>query len=408
MKVPPAPPPTPDPDFPKPSLYNPRGVLIHTSIPLRPKPAQVLAKAAALLFLAPEFSAWFAQNPRGLPPEIFYRIMNEIDDLQALLTCGFVCRHMAFVVKEIIYDRITPFRKRLDRLGLQHLRRHVHSNPLTVHLLQDLTVSVETLVRFVFEFSGNLHNLRTLNIEGDDEALALFPMRMPFYSALSCFRKVTKMSLRGVGFSTFRDFARFICSFPGLLQLELVQVSWRTGAQRPLAEEPFAKSLNLHQISIMDNHVLKYSCLLNTSQVLQNISVLALDGPPDPVYTNFKPSARVHFLDDLGESWMYGEDIRRALGNLAPSILSVPPPYYKRYIDMFPSPRPARIAQSCVLDYGWQADAWLPNCLQLLYTLFTQSQGVHTVHWHLDPSGTVEETFLRCRTNIDATFTTVC
>ncbi|OCH88701.1 hypothetical protein OBBRIDRAFT_826955 [Obba rivulosa] len=218
--------------------------------------------------------------PAGLPLEIWYIILESVDDARALLVCTSICKTFATWVRRMLSDLINPYRYAYLQsrcLPLNKLRRHVKGSTVVGYLvrnqLQQAYILPEWLMNFVCVFAGKMRALHTLKIRSET-AISLPYLRPPYMRAASRFQGVVELELSNFSFFSFGDFARFVCALPSLRSLALESVTWDRGPRRDLYGEPFAKHLHLHHIRIVSGVISQYTSLLSAPHLLQNLKTL--------------------------------------------------------------------------------------------------------------------------------------
>ncbi|OCH90472.1 hypothetical protein OBBRIDRAFT_594932 [Obba rivulosa] len=191
-------------------------------------------------------------NPGGLPPEIWYTIMDYIDDGRTLYACALTCKLLAARAMKMT----KPLRMcRTPQVLFTDLMRR----PIVGYFLQEVIVPPALLPRLLYECAGKLHALRIIRIYSTSSWPCegrLTHHRPPYLAFASTFHTVTELHLFCVQFWSSRDFLRLICAFPSLRALSSFYVSWDRDEGRTLADEPFAKALRLQKIEV---------CLLGVS-----------------------------------------------------------------------------------------------------------------------------------------------
>ncbi|OCH91807.1 hypothetical protein OBBRIDRAFT_825108 [Obba rivulosa] len=205
--------------------------------------------------------------PNKVPIDIWYLILEAIDDPRAFLACGCICRALASIVRRMKDDR----KGDILTLDFNALHGRLASDLLIGHFLERVEIYPSMLNKFAGELAGKLHGLKHLTIFHGPESRPLRQLRPFVLIALSKFRSVIDLSLLGVVFATFGDFARVICTFVNLSSATLSHVAWQRGEAFDLLEEPFAKELRLKSVIFSGlnalsqfRHLLSAPCLPNS------------------------------------------------------------------------------------------------------------------------------------------------
>lgn len=177
-----------------------------------------------------------------LPMEISEQIIDTLwDDRESLLACALTCRSWLLRSRCHLFH-IIHIRK------AQHLRvfsRMLLSAPHIVDLARELHVYHAldpaytcTLSLFATMLAGRLSHIQHLRLERD-YSVGPRPLPLPgrFFSALSGFGSVTKLSLYMLQFSTFADLRKLICALPNISDLRCIYLTWTTmGPVQPQAQ----------------------------------------------------------------------------------------------------------------------------------------------------------------------------
>ncbi|OCH86839.1 hypothetical protein OBBRIDRAFT_201243 [Obba rivulosa] len=197
-------------------------------------------------------------------------ILENIRDSRTFFACGLTCKVLAARAKRTQEDLIRPYgtlrENYYEYLDMYRLRRHLSTVPLVGHFLKEASIPAQSIPKFACEFSGKLPGLRKLHIGGTKDAISLL-RRTPSLAALPRFRGVVELILVDVVFWSFADLARLVCAFPSLVRLILDRVTWQRGEGRSLACEPYARSLNLHDIQVCTSFVRCYVRLCDNSRL---------------------------------------------------------------------------------------------------------------------------------------------
>ncbi|OCH88894.1 hypothetical protein OBBRIDRAFT_805059 [Obba rivulosa] len=238
-------------------------------------------------------------QPSGLPVEIWHIILSYIDEPRALFACTLTCKLMAARIFQLLADAVSKYPRGPD--GLLDVRRMYHYmrlNPLVCYILTSLCVPADCVAKFICECAGKLRVLDRLEFRqtAGRGPEALRPLRPFLLKAASRFSKLTSLHLYCVIFHSHGDFARLICGFPALHTLTTVNISWKRGDRRDLAEEPFARYLHLQDITIYSDRLSAYTSLLAVSKISGKIATLKLHGPAslDPSSALVPPAVEVH------------------------------------------------------------------------------------------------------------------
>ncbi|OCH86828.1 hypothetical protein OBBRIDRAFT_890210 [Obba rivulosa] len=262
--------------------------------------------------------------PGGLPLELWFRILDNIDNLKTWFACGLTCKLLESRIRQVAMEFKRAHAETFASLDLHELHHAIARHPIVGNLVDVVRISHQSTTKFIYEFSGKLHTLRDLYIAAGrwryPEAPPPNPLphfRPPLLSAASRFRSLNFLSLYKVAFWSFRDFSRLICAFPSLLRLHLEFVSWQRDEGCSLSDEPFAESLCLHEIQIVDGgDISKYKRLLSAPMILRSVTHLSINEtePSSGIYCRMhvsrveghapKATIRISFYSFAHPQWL--------------------------------------------------------------------------------------------------------
>lgn len=138
----------------------------------------------------------------------------------------------------------------LDRADINALHLQLAQGPLMGHFLERIEIYPAILDKFAVELARKLPGLKDLTIFHAPNSFPLKSLRATTLIALGQFPSVVNLSLLGIIFRTFGDFARVVCAFSSLCSTTLTYVKWQRGEAYSLLGEPFAKLLRLQSIIV--------------------------------------------------------------------------------------------------------------------------------------------------------------
>ncbi|OCH88363.1 hypothetical protein OBBRIDRAFT_92959 [Obba rivulosa] len=212
-------------------------------------------------------------QPGRLPLEIWYLILEAIDEPKTLVSCSLTCKILAARTIKLRRDIMAQF-SRYELLHPLRLYRDVRPDPLVCLLLTDILVPAKSMSRFVYEFSGKLESLQMLQVICSVGPELMSPLRRPFIAAISRFRNIRWLVLANMVFRSLGDFARFLAAFPRLHQLCTTNISWPADEGRHLIDEPFAKKLLCREMEITLEKAAHWKGLFNAPNLLQSLRSL--------------------------------------------------------------------------------------------------------------------------------------
>ncbi|EMD31079.1 hypothetical protein CERSUDRAFT_127621 [Gelatoporia subvermispora B] len=285
-------------------------------------------------------------RPGGLHLEIWYLILDSIDDFRSWVACGLTCKVLTSRIIQTMRDVSRRHWENVASLDLRELRRDLADQPVAGSLIYDVRVQAPSLTRLVFEFAGRLLALRHLRVQKsgwcDPDTLPL--LRQSCFSAASRFRNLSYLTLTDVVFWSLGNLMRFACCFGSLRVLELENVSWTRSQGCCPADEPYAKNLRLALLKIINRHnVSSYRTFLASHTLLRNLTRLNIEessvsfsahchiriSPTERDDTQngaqYTVSARITSYPHASYKWL------RALLNLLDGIFTFPtPPLFSR------------------------------------------------------------------------------
>ncbi|OCH86832.1 hypothetical protein OBBRIDRAFT_796792 [Obba rivulosa] len=220
--------------------------------------------------------------PGGLPLELWFRILDNIDNLKTWFACGLTCKLLESRIRQVAMELKRAHSETFASLDLHELHHAIVRHPIVSNLVDVVRISARSTTKFIYEFSGKLHALHDLYIAAQRwhyprlSPNSLPPFRPLLVSAASRFRSLSFLSLSYAVFWNFRDFARLICAFPCLIRLHSKFVSWRRDEGCDLSDEPFAKLICLHEIQIDDGgDISKYKRLFSAPTLSLSVTHLS-------------------------------------------------------------------------------------------------------------------------------------
>ncbi|EMD34203.1 hypothetical protein CERSUDRAFT_125417 [Gelatoporia subvermispora B] len=171
---------------------------------------------------------------RGIPPELWWNILEMTDDPRALLAAGCTCRTLRDIVREII-------KKRTDMSGLDDLL----SDPTGGYFFSRASIRSAELPPWISRYDTKSGRLREMTIVGGTLLL-----RSQARSALSKLNSVTTLRLTDTHFLSFSDFARTVCAVPNVDTFVLYHVTMNDSRSYSLEGIYFARDLRLKKLYI--------------------------------------------------------------------------------------------------------------------------------------------------------------
>ncbi|OCH93334.1 hypothetical protein OBBRIDRAFT_327486 [Obba rivulosa] len=227
-----------------------------------------------------------------LPVEIWYQIVEVVDDPRSLLALACVCRSLNDWVMQT-FARYDEYCSRVLQTAddLHSLRHSFRETPTLPFFLRYIVLEDSLLLNFAVEFVGFCPNLREIVIRSSsDPPPPPLSLSMQMRLVLSQFKSVTRLHLMFDDFATFKDLIRFICAFPKLLDLTLVEVGYARGCACVLEQVPVARTLHLRTLHIQDSRDLSlYQCLLTAPELSKSLISLTIH-------------AEDHLFRDLGNT----------------------------------------------------------------------------------------------------------
>ncbi|EMD33045.1 hypothetical protein CERSUDRAFT_98653 [Gelatoporia subvermispora B] len=222
-------------------------------------------------------------SPSDLAVEIWWDILDQIDDIRSLLVLERTCKGLAELVVKIRDGHAGT----LDRaIQVKALREEIEVDPILPFLLLDVHVVDFEVAKFAYELAGKLHGLRRIQISASTQSkLRAVPrLNWAVFTQWSHFSRVVEIRLIAPRFDSYADLSRIVCALPDLRTLCLVLVNWRKGEARSLAEEPFARLLRLEHAMVMQAQEYQNLAVLLTAPALRRLDLAAdpalLDGLP--------------------------------------------------------------------------------------------------------------------------------
>ncbi|EMD31078.1 hypothetical protein CERSUDRAFT_127620, partial [Gelatoporia subvermispora B] len=150
-------------------------------------------------------------DPGGLPVELWYHIIESIDDLESFHACGVTCKLLACLIKQI-EARYADALLEVDEISeLKQLHHQVSQQSPKALLRTWITVGPALLPQFILRFLGRIHRLQVFLVSGTLLETPLLPaLRRQLLTAAACFHTVTYLLLYYFEFWSFADFARLI------------------------------------------------------------------------------------------------------------------------------------------------------------------------------------------------------
>ncbi|OCH88268.1 hypothetical protein OBBRIDRAFT_96104 [Obba rivulosa] len=305
--------------------------------------------------------------PLRLPEDIWWLVLEAIDDYRTLLACRKVCAVLrGMVAKMLFVDHLIM----KDANVLSWLLRQLRKCPLLGHHIGSIVTTPILLPIAAVQLAGKLHRNLNLTVEGgtaDPPSPTMrFPWALPSQSRLALlgFRTVKWLSLTWVQFSTFSEFIHFVCAFPILSHLTMYCVSHKQGGAFNLKDVPLVKSLSMKSLKIQDKrHDLStFTYLVTAPRLSQTLTELELE-ITDAQLGEIIHSARNHLIKHLTSLEALSLDI----SNVSPSD---PGRMLNAFLSRTPPNQLSRLTIN--LSYGWDprdADAQIESSQKCLVTL---------------------------------------
>ncbi|EMD41226.1 hypothetical protein CERSUDRAFT_120419 [Gelatoporia subvermispora B] len=189
--------------------------------------------------------AQFPSPAGGLPLELWWDILEMIENPRSLLACGCTCKTFRDVVRKIISSRIDQARD----FETGAAKAALATDPTRGYFYDHLCFWSNDFMSWLSTFptSGRLNDI---DVDGGwhHETRPVLTLRFQMRLALSRLKTVTKLSLHDVRFSSFSDFARTICSLPSLSKLHLWDVTVNDSRTESLEDVYFARALRLEEL----------------------------------------------------------------------------------------------------------------------------------------------------------------
>ncbi|EMD34201.1 hypothetical protein CERSUDRAFT_67279 [Gelatoporia subvermispora B] len=189
----------------------------------------------------------------GLALELWWDILEIVDDPRALIATGCTCKTLRDVVREIITKRTyrsgTGPTTAIHRSCGVTLRKlgDLLSDPTGGYFFSEAWIKGAELPLWMLRYDTKSPRLRTMTI-GNGRLLLPPQMRCAF----SRLKSVTTLHLMSIHFSTFSDFARTVCALPNLDTLRLFSVTVEDSRSYSLEGVYFARDLHLKNLEIWD------------------------------------------------------------------------------------------------------------------------------------------------------------
>ncbi|OCH87755.1 hypothetical protein OBBRIDRAFT_134973 [Obba rivulosa] len=125
-------------------------------------------------------------HPGGLPLELWFLILEAIDEPNTLTACGLTCKVLAARVTDMLLvcrQLYTTYADANSFLNIDQLSHHLTQSVLIGQLIRDILIAASSLPNFGNHFANKLRQLRIICIFGSGRTLA--SLRTPSFVLLS-------------------------------------------------------------------------------------------------------------------------------------------------------------------------------------------------------------------------------
>ncbi|EMD41196.1 hypothetical protein CERSUDRAFT_109817 [Gelatoporia subvermispora B] len=192
-----------------------------------------------------DMCVYFPLRAGALPLELWWGILEIIDDPRALLACGCTCVAFRDAVRRVIDGLASQW---IDR-GM--VKMQLAADPTSGYFLQRLAFWSHDFLSWMSTFPIPSPRLRTLNIAGLwmlQKTRHTLSLRFQTRLALSRLTTITHLELSTIHFSSFSDFTRLVCALPNLDTLLLIRVTVNDRGGSTLQGAYFARDLRLKEL----------------------------------------------------------------------------------------------------------------------------------------------------------------
>lgn len=208
--------------------------------------------------------------------DIWWIILELLDDRQAFVACQRTCTALRDIGRTIIKQRYSI--RCTNKNDMIQLHDRIQQNPAVTLFLRRTHINSPLLTSLATELLGRSHLLKYLKVR---ESLSnhVLSLRLHDRLALLGFESLKVLVFRRVVFSTYTEFVRIVCSFPGLSHLSLYDILCKRPEVYSLTRIHFAKSLSLKYVGVMTRTVGKSHMTCYRLLILSQTDRIVLQHP---------------------------------------------------------------------------------------------------------------------------------